>query len=159
MIASFGSKQFEVSTDKIYTPSDISFSESLSYEEQERAGDKPAIYVKALGALSQSLTVRLDARWVDVEQEYTWWLVKMRTAVPETLMLGSRAWGAGKALLTQVDLADVKIGGGGKYLSATLSLSFIEFVAQGTDEDGNPAETGPGIKAARIQLAETMVKS
>lgn len=159
MIASFGSKQFEVSTNKIYTPSDVSLSESLSYEEQERAGDKPAIYVKALGALSQSLTVRLDARWVDVEQEYTWWLVKMRTAVPETLMLGSRAWGAGKALLTQVDLADVKIGGGGKYLSATLSLSFVEFVAQGTDEDGNPAETGPGIKAARIQLAETMVKS
>ena len=32
MIASFGSKAFEVSTNKIYTPSDISLSESLSYE-------------------------------------------------------------------------------------------------------------------------------
>ena len=159
MIASFGSKTFEVSTDKIYTPSDISLSESLSYEEQERAGDKPAIYIKALGALSQTLTVKLDARWVDVEQEFTWWLVKMRTAVPETLMLGNRAWGAGKALLTQVDLSDLVIGGGGRYFSATLSLSFIEYVAAGTDEDGNPAETGPGIKAARIQLAETMVKA
>ena len=69
MSASFGSKTFEVSTDKIYTPSDISLSESLSYEEQERAGDKPAIYIKALGALSQTLTVKLDARWVDVQQE------------------------------------------------------------------------------------------
>ena len=110
MIASFGSKTFEVSTDKIYTPSDISLSESLSYEEQERAGDNPAIYIKALGALSQTLTVKLDARWVDVEQEFTWWLVKMRTAVPETLMLGDRAWGAGKALLTQVDLSVLVIG-------------------------------------------------
>ncbi len=158
MIASFGSKVFEVSTNKIYTPSDISLSESLSYETQERAGDKPAIYVKALGALSQSLTVKLDARWVDVQQEYTWWLVKMRTAVPETLYLGTRAWGAGKALLTQVDLSDIVIAGNGGYLSAILSLSFIEYVAAGTDEDGNPAETGPGIKAARIQLAEMLVK-
>ena len=128
------------------------------YETQERAGDKPAIYVKALGALSQSLTVKLDARWVDVQQEYTWWLVKMRTAVPETLYLGTRAWGAGKALLTQVDLSDIVIAGNGGYLSAILSLSFIEYVAAGTDEDGNPAETGPGIKAARIQLAEMLVK-
>ena len=158
MIASFGSKVFEVSTNKIYTPSDISLSESLSDETQERAGDKPAIYVKALGALSQSLTVKLDARWVDVQQEYTWWLVKMRTAVPETLYLGTRAWGAGKALLTQVDLSDIVIAGNGGYLSAILSLSFIEYVAAGTDEDGNPAETGPGIKAARIQLAEMLVK-
>lgn len=158
MIASFGSKVFEVSTNKIYTPSDISLSESLSYETQERAGDKPAIYVKALGALSQSLTVKLDARWVDVQQEYTWWLVKMRTAVPETLYLGTRAWGAGKALLTQVDLSDIVIAGNGGYLSAILSLAFIEYVAAGTDEDGNPAETGPGIKAARIQLAEMLVK-
>ena len=158
MIASFGSKVFEVSTNKIYTPSDISLSESLSYETQERAGDKPAIYVKALGALSQSLTVKLDVRWVDVQQEYTWWLVKMRTAVPETLYLGTRAWGAGKALLTQVDLSDIVIAGNGGYLSATLSLFFIEYVAAGTDEDGNPAETGPGIKAARIQLAEMLVK-
>ena len=159
MIASFGSKTFEVSTNKIYTPSDISLSESLSYEEQDRSGDKPAIYVKALGALSQTLTVKLDARWVDVQQEFTWWLVKMRTAVPETLMLGSRAWGAGKALLTKVDLSGVVIAGDGSYRSGVLSLSFIEYAAEGTGEDGSPAETGPGIKAARIQLAETMVKA
>ena len=159
MIASFGSKTFEVSTDKIYTPSDISLSESLSYEEQERSGDKPAIYTKALGALSQTLTVKLDARWVDVQQEFTWWLVKMRTAVPETLMLGSRAWGAGKALLTKVDLSSLVIAGDGSYRSGVLSLSFIEYTAKGTGEDGSPAETGPGIKAARIQLAETMVKA
>ena len=159
MIASFGSKTFEVSTNKIYTPSNISLSESISYEEQDRSGDKPAIYVKALGALSQTLTVKLDARWVDVQQEFTWWLVKMRTAVPETLMLGSRAWGTGKALLTKVDLSGVVIAGDGSYRSGVLSLSFIEYAAEGTGEDGSPAETGPGIKAARIQLAETMVKA
>lgn len=158
MIAAFGSKKFVVSTNKIYTPSEISLSESLSYETQERAGDKPAIYVKALGALSQSFNVRLDARWVDVQQEYTFWLVKMRAAVPETLYIGSRAWGTGKALLTSVGLSNLVIAGDGSYLSAVLALSFIEYAAAGVDEDGNPAETGPGIKAARIMLEERMVK-
>ena len=158
MIASFGEKTFEVSDKKIYTPSEISLSESLSYETQERAGDKPAIYVKGQGELTQSLTVHLDARWVNVQQEFTYWLVKMRTAVPEILTLGSRAWGAGPALLTSVSLADLVIAGDGSYLSANLSLSFVEYVAAGTDEDGNPGATGPGIKASRIQLEELMVK-
>ena len=66
---------------------------------------------------------------------------------------------AGKALLTKVDLSGVVIAGDGSYRSGVLSLSFIEYAAEGTGEDGSPAETGPGIKAARIQLAETMVKA
>ena len=159
MIGSFGTKTFEVSDKKIYTFSNVSFSESLSFETQERSGDKPSIYVKGLGELTQSFNVRLDARWVDVEQEIVWWIVKMRTAVPEFLTIGEHTWGTGKALLTSVSVSDLAEAGDGTYLAATLALSFIEYVAAGTDEDGNPAETGPGIKAARIQLAETMVKA
>lgn len=87
MIASFGDKQFEVSTNKILTPSNISFSESLNLEEQERAGDKPAIYVKGLGALSLSLNVKLDARWVDVQQEIVYWLVKCEPRYLNSLRL------------------------------------------------------------------------
>ena len=59
MIASFGDKQFEVSTNKILTPSNISFSESLNLEEQERAGDNTDIYVNGLSALWLSLNVKL----------------------------------------------------------------------------------------------------
>lgn len=157
MVGSFGSKTFEVSSEKIYTFSDYSLSESLSYETQERSGDKPAIYVKGLGELTQSINVKLDARWVDVEQEIVWWMVKMRTAVPEYLTIGEHTWGTGKALLTSVNVSDLVEAGDGTYLSATLALSFVEYAAAGTDDDGNPAETGPGIKAARIQLEEMMV--
>lgn len=157
MVGSFGSKTFEVTSNKIYTFSDYSLSESLSYETQERSGDKPAIYVKALGELTQSINVKLDARWVDVEQEIVWWMVKMRTAVPEYLTIGEHTWGTGKALLTSVNVSDLVEAGDGTYLSATLALSFVEYAAAGTDDDGNPAETGPGIKAARIQLEEMMV--
>ena len=158
MIGSFGTKTFEVSDKKIYTFSDVSFSESLSFETQERFGDKPAIYVKGLGELTQSFNVRLDARWVDVEQEIVWWIVKMRTAVPEFLTIGEHTWGTGKALLTGVSVSDLVEAGDGTYLAATLALSFVEYAAAGADEDGNPAVTGPGIKAAQIQLAELMVK-
>lgn len=157
MVGSFGSKTFEVTSNKIYTFSDYSLSESLSYETQERSGDKPTIYVKALGELTQSINVKLDARWVDVEQEIVWWIVKMRTAVPEYLTIGEHTWGTGKALLTSVNVSDLVEAGDGTYLSATLALSFVEYAAAGTDEDGNPAKTGPGIKAARIQLEEMMV--
>lgn len=109
MIASFGDKQFEVSDNKILTPSNITFSESLNVEEQDRAGDKPAIYVKSLGSLSMSLDVKLDARWVDVQQEIVYWLVKMRAAAPEILTIGTRSWGAGKSLLKSVSVSDLVI--------------------------------------------------
>ena len=159
MIASFGDKQFEVSDNKILTPSNITFSESLNVEEQDRAGDKPAIYVKSLGSLSMSLDVKLDARWVDVQQEIVYWLVKMRAAAPEILTIGTRSWGAGKSLLKSVSVSDLVILGDGTYAAATLALEFVEYVADGVDDNGNTATIGPGIKAARIQLEQLTVNT
>ena len=52
MIGSFGSKQFEVSYYKIYTPDGTAIAEGLDYEEQSRAGDKPLIYIKGLKNMS-----------------------------------------------------------------------------------------------------------
>lgn len=158
MIASFGTKAFEVSYKKIMTPSDISVSEKLSYSKQERAGDKPAIYVKGLDAMEIGLSLKLDARFVDVAQEITFWLVKMRAAVPEKLTIGSQTWGSWKALLTEVSVGGVNILGDGTYSAATISLSFVEYVAAGTDDDGTKPVTGATMKAARIMLNETLVK-
>lgn len=158
MIASFGTKTFEASSSKIMTPSEMSMSEKLDYETQERAGDKPAIYVKGLGALEIKLTVELYAQYVDVQQEIVFWLVKMRTAEPDLLTLGNRAWGMGRSLLTSVDISELRILGNGEYGYAKVDLSFTEFLYAGKDDDGNPATTGPGIKASRIQLEELGVK-
>lgn len=160
MIASFGDKQFEVSTNKILTPSNITFSESLNIEEQERSGDKPTIYIKGLGALSLSLDVRLDARWVDVQQEIVYWLVKMRSAEPEILTLGTRSWGAGKSLLKSISVSELVILGDGTYASAMLALEFVEYV--GSSAAAQSAESlaaGPGIKAARLQLEQLTVNT
>lgn len=157
MIASFGAKTFEASYQKIMTPSDISVSEKLSYEEQARSGDKPAIYVKGLGAMSIEMSVRLDARFVDVAQEITFWMVKLRAASPEKLTIGSQVWGSWKALLTEVSADDIAVLGNGVYSAATVKLSFVEYVAEGTSDDGEKSVTGATMKAARIMLNETLV--
>lgn len=159
MIGSFGTKQFEVSTDKIYTPSDISISESLDYEEQARAGEKPLIYIKGLKNMSIKFDIKLDARFVEVEKEVSFWLLKMRSGVPETLTLGKKAWGTNKMLVTGVDTSNLNIAGDGTYLGGELSLSFIEYVGAGADEDGNAAVIGAGMKVSQIMLNEMLVKS
>lgn len=159
MIGSFGAKQFEVSTDKIYTPSDISISESLDYEEQVRVGDKPLIYIKGLKNMSIKFDIKLDARFVEVEKEVSFWLLKMRSGIPETLTLGKKAWGTNKMLVTGVDTSNLNIAGDGTYLGGELSLRFIEYVGAGVDEDGNVAVIGAGMKASQIMLNEMLVKS
>ena len=70
MIGSFGSKQFEVSYYKIYTPDGTAIAEGLDYEEQSRAGDKPLIYIKGLKNMSVKFSVKLNARFVDVENDF-----------------------------------------------------------------------------------------
>ncbi len=159
MIGSFGSKQFEVSYYKIYTPDGTAIAEGLDYEEQSRAGDKPLIYIKGLKNMSVKFSVKLNARFVDVEKEVSFWLLKMRSGVPEILTLGNKAWGTNKMLLTNVDASNLNWASDGTYLGGDLSLSFIEYVGAGADEDGNAAVIGAGMKASQIMLNEMLVKS
>ncbi len=154
MTGSFGTKVFEVSQSSIVTPSDIAISEALNYEEQERAGDKPAIYIKAPGAMNISFSIQVMAPYADVVGEIRFWLLKMRTQQPEVLTLGTTAWGSNKMLLNKVNASEIVVAGDGTYSKAKLDLSFIEYVAEGTDEDGKKAAEGPVEKAARIMLAE-----
>lgn len=159
MIGSFGSKKFEVSSNKIYTPDDTSISEALDYEEQSRAGDKPLIYIKGLRDMSVKLSIKLNARFVDVEKEVSFWLLKMRSGIPETLILGNKAWGTNKMLLTNVDASNLNWAANGTYLGGDLSLSFIEYVGAGVDVDGNAAAIGAGMKASQVMLDQMLVKS
>ncbi len=159
MIGSFGSKKFEVSPNKIYTPDGTSISEALDYEEQERAGDKPLIYIKGLKNMSVKFSIKLNAMFVDVEKEISFWVLKMRSGVPETLILGNKAWGTNKMLLANVDASELRWASDGTYLGGDLSLSFIEYVGSGADSDGNAAVIGAEMKASQVMLNEMLVKS
>lgn len=74
MLASFGNKIFEVSTNRIYTLSNLSKQISLSIEEQEVEGGKPKIYVKNADLRTLSFDIKLIASLgVNIEQELKDW--------------------------------------------------------------------------------------
>lgn len=62
-------------------------------------------------------------------------------------------------MLKSISVSDLVILGDGSYAAAMLALEFVEYVASGTDDDGNTAVVGPAIKAARIQLTQLTVNT
>lgn len=153
MIGSYGTKVFQVSTQNILTPRDFSLSEAVEHEEQERLGDKPAVYRKAPGLMECSFTLQLVAPFANVGQEIQFWLNTLRAQQPQTLTLGGQAWGTGRMLLTKVGVDEITLLGETP-VRARVNLSFLEYVADGSDEDGNSFVAGAAVQAARIKLAE-----
>lgn len=74
MLGSFGNKIFEVSSNKIYTISNLSKQISLAIEEQEVEGGKPKIYVKNADLRTLSFDIKLIASLgINIEQELKDW--------------------------------------------------------------------------------------
>lgn len=122
--AQFGSKKFEVSPKKIYTPNGVSLSESIDIEKTERSGKKPSTSVKGIALQSLSFDLKLDARFVTVATELRSW---------KSILLGKKSYDfslgkykIGRFYLTQYDVKDTVQNREGEYTKATLSLSFTE---------------------------------
>lgn len=122
--AQFGSKKFEVSPNKIYTPDGISISESIDIEETERSGKKPSTSVKGIKLQSLSFEVKLDARFVSIPSELRWWKSTLLAKQSYDFTLGN--YKIGRFYLTQYDVKDIIENRNGEYTKATLSLSFTE---------------------------------
>ena len=120
----YGSKAFEVKSNKIYTPDGITISEALSTEEVEVSGKKPTLKIKGIGLQSISMSVMLDCRFVNVETELRYWkniLLGKKSAI---LMIGS--YQIGKMFLTSYKTSNLVLARTGAYSKATLELSFTE---------------------------------
>lgn len=130
-IATFGSKMFSVSRNKIYTPDDISFSQELDIETQAVEGKKPATYIKGIGLIPLSFKLRLDARFVIVSNEIDWWNKTLVAKVPQVFTLGGKTISKNKFLLKSVEVDNLIVGKGGAYLKADLNLQFEEYVSPG----------------------------
>ena len=122
--AKFGSKSFEVSANKIYTPDGIPISESLSTEEVEVSGKKPTLNIKGIGLLSISFDVSLNSIFLDVESELDYWTTTLRNKTSQVLSIGKRT--LGYFFLTDCSHSDVVLAKDGSYIKAKLSLSFKE---------------------------------
>lgn len=122
--AKFGSKSFEVSPKKIYTPNGISVSEELNIEETEVSGKKPTVKVKGIKLQGLSFDLKLDSRFVTVDTELRWWKNTMLAKSSQFFDLGG--FRIGKFFLTKYDVKDFTLNSNGEYTSALISLSFTE---------------------------------
>ena len=122
--ASFGSKKFNVSSSKIYTPDGTAISEEIEFDEKEVKGKKPEQTFKSIKLQSMSFDIKLDARFVTIETELRWWKNKLLAHSSDIFILGGCK--IGKFYLQKYDLKDVVINKKGIYVKATLSLTFVE---------------------------------
>lgn len=143
-IGAFGNKAFEVNMKRIYTFDELNASESLSIEQQETEGGKPATYIKGKGAMSISFNIMLINGYCDVESEINWWFSKMRSETPEYLTLGNKTFGTNKMLLNSVSVNAVTISPTGVYLKAMLGLSFSEWTKVGYKKEDSSSGSGSG---------------
>lgn len=122
--AKFGTKTFDVTSKKIYTPDGLTYSESLSTEEVEVSGKKPKLNIKGIGLKELSFDVILDARFVTVETEISWWDKKLLSKKSESFSLGKTT--LGKFYLTEVQKSNIIVGKNGKFAKCKMSLTFKE---------------------------------
>lgn len=142
-IASFASKVFEVSSDKVSTFSDMQFGTSLETETQDNPGRKPKTYIKgpALNTLSIKIPVSVDMGIKPRAEIGSWMMIKdARTAYP--FILGGVPFGSDLWLLKDVQAADTKTDNAGKILAATISLSFEEYVYAGAAKETTKSSAG-----------------
>jgi hypothetical protein len=135
-IAVFGSKTFQVSSNRIYTISNFEFSGSLETETIEVQGKKPSTHIKGEGLTGMSFSIPLDRAFgVDVLEEIKSWKSICSNAIPETFILGGEPLSVNKWLLKSVGVKNTVIDNAGKIRKALLELTFEEYVRAGVKSD------------------------
>ena len=144
--AKFGSKTFEISATKIYTPNGITYDESITTEEVEVEGKKPTLNIKGLGLKNLSFTVMLDARFVTVESEISYWDKILLNKKSENFSIGKNT--IGKFYLIQVSKSNIVLAKDGTYIKCTLTLTFKEDGAGANNELFPPKKATSVINSA-----------
>lgn len=137
--AQFGSKKFEVSSSKLYTPDGVTISEELNIEEKEVNKKKPKVNIKGLKLQTVEFDVRLDARFVDVVTELRFWKDTLLSKNSQIFTLG--LYTIGMFYLSKYSVKSITINKSGVYTSAIISLSFTEDGAYANSTQTNFAST------------------
>lgn len=150
---SFGTKKFEVSANKIYTPNGLSLSEEIELEETAVSGAKPTVKVKGVKLKTVSFELKLDGRFVNITTEISFWESTMKAKKPKELKLGIHK--LGWYYITKYSITSYTIRKDGAYRSATISLSFTEDPKNGVTTTTSSTKT----TTATTQKATTVKKS
>jgi phage protein U len=131
-IATFGSKVFTASHNKVYTFNDFTRSGGLNIEEQDVNGKKPSTYIKGIGLEDISFNVQLiEQKKLSVKGEIDSWFKIKDDKKPYLLIIGGKAVNKNKYLLVNVTVQDSSFSTAGKCIKATLQLQFKEYVRAG----------------------------
>lgn len=152
-IAVFAGKTFKVSTENIYTFDNLDINAELKTEEIEVQGKKPSTHVKGLGLDGISLQINLDARFVDIWQEYESWMAIMAQAKPYPFIIGAKPVGVNKWLLKSVSMPVKQVNNRGIMLKASLNIILEEYVRPGAPQKEVTPVYPPGLTPAQIQDA------
>lgn len=155
-IASFGTKVFEVSSDKMYTFQDFQYSSSMQTEKQDSVGNKPSTYDKGPDLDSMSLKIRLDFSYgINPRNEWEEWQEIMNSATAYPFILGGKPLGSNKFRLVGVKPSNFNIDNVGNILSLDLDLSFDEYVREGAAKDKKSSKKKSSNKKEVQGLSDT----
>lgn len=126
-IASFSTKKFIVSSDKVRTFDSLERSSSIETEETENGSKKQKIKMKAVSNDDLSFNVKLDYSFNIVPQEeFDKWVKQKDKGKAYFLIIGGKSISSNKWLLTDVSLSETKYSADGILMKANLKLTFKE---------------------------------
>ena len=152
-IAAFAGKIFKVSTENIYTFDNLDISAQLITEEIEVQGKKPSTHIKGLGLDGISFQINLDARFVDIQQEYESWIAIMAQVKPYPFIIGAKPVGTNKWILKSVSMPVKQVNNRGVILKASLNIILEEYVRPGTPQKEIAPVYPPGLSPSQLQAA------
>jgi phage protein U len=159
-IASFSSKVFQVNSNKMYTFQEFQYTSSLQTDKQDVAGSKPSTYNKGPDLDSMSFKLVLDVAFgVNPRKEWDSWKAIMNSGMAYPFILGGRALGSYKWLLTSVSPSNVVLDGKGNILSLELDLKFDEFVRAGSAQSTSSKKKSSTKAKAVEELSDSQLDS
>lgn len=129
MIGSFGDVIFEVSANKIRTFDRFSRSSSGRWAEHEIIEGKPPLEFKGPGLDTINFTMRFDANFgVNPRGEMDKLLIMSRDGQAETLIIGGKALGVDKWVITDVRQNWQTVDNKGNVIVSTVDVALKEYV-------------------------------
>ncbi len=154
VIGKFGTKTFEVSSNKIYTFNDFSLSGELNTSTEEASKKKPATTIKGPGLLKISMEMQLLASaGIDVRSEIDAWTAIRDAGTAYPFILCGKAISLNSFLLTSCSASDcviLKAAGAPYITSASLKMDFDEYVPPGTKSSSKKksSNSAKGVKSS-----------
>ena len=129
MLATLGNYEFEVSTEKVKTFTDLKFTNSANYAEHKVIGRKGIIEFTGLNASTASLTINLYAHaGVNPSEEITEFYEAMNDHELLVFTLGGEVMGEGSWVIESLDEDYKTIDAWGNVTEATITLKLKESV-------------------------------